>query len=173
MLQGRALSLSTHAFTDVTRSFDAMSPVRGVYDPHNSNDDFGEYPFSCPAASRVIPVPTPAGSASSAGAPTRMFLVTGDEYTVLYEVVGVPASPRMGRSSISGSSPVAATATSPRGANTRRSPQAEMASSQGKRRKSNTAGGTARRTSTGGETWDRWEMKPVCRVRQGFGQVLA
>ncbi|OCF33570.1 hypothetical protein I316_04642 [Kwoniella heveanensis BCC8398] len=152
-LQVRTLSLGAHTFNDLSRPVDIVSPVsRNV--TLTDETDFNEIPFSCPAARRVLPITT-GGEAS--------FLVIGDEHTVLYTLGTTPQSPRAIRRLSATSGPT----TSPR-ASARRSPQNEMVSNVSKRRKSSMG---AKATPT----WEneRWDLKPVWRVRQGFGTVLA
>jgi DNA damage-binding protein 1 len=87
----------------------------------------------------------------------RMALIMGDEYSVLYSITLVAAPPARRRSSVASGPSI-----SPR-ASAKRSPQNEMiGGGQGKRRKSSTSKSDA-----------KWEMKPVFRIRQGFGTVLA
>lgn len=122
---------------------DVVSPAGEAV---NGDTDFSEIPFSCPAARRILPI---AGK-------ERMLLIMGDEYSVLYSIA-MAAVPARRRSSVA-SGP----ATSPR-ASAKRSPQTEMiGGGQGKRRKSSTS-----------KNDEKWEMKPVWRVRQGFGTILA
>jgi DNA damage-binding protein 1 len=142
-LQTRLLSVSTQSFTDMSQAIDVVSP-RG--ESVDADSDFSEIPFSCPAARRVLSIP----------GKTRMALVMGDEYSVLYTIT-LAAQPARRRSSVA-SGP----GTSPR-ASAKRSPQTEMVGGgQGKRRKSS--------TSKAGE---KWEMTSVWRIRQGFGTILA
>ncbi|KAK4684331.1 hypothetical protein P7C73_g5851, partial [Tremellales sp. Uapishka_1] len=113
--------------------------------------DYNDIPFSCPAARTILPIPG-----------TRYLLVIGDEYCVLYSLTFVPQSPR---------SPLALSAgptTSPRASATRRSPQNDMTGGPGKKRKSSISS-----KGISAETEEKWEFKPVWRVRQGFGTVLA
>lgn len=83
----------------------------------------------------------------------RMVLVIGDEYSVLYSAIPAPPSPKRRLSVASGPS------TSPR-ASAKRSPQNEMVGVQKRRKSSITKA-------------ENWELKPLWRVRQGFGTVLA
>lgn len=154
MLQPRRVSLTAHAFTDVAKPLDVVTPQRTGIDI-NGETDFNDVPFSCPAARRVLPInDSPMGE--------KLALVIGDEFSTLYSISLALQSPRISRSSLSGAN------TSPRAANTRRSPQTEMVSGTGKRRKSSI---TQRQGSL--ESGEKWEVKPVWRIRQGFGTVLA
>jgi DNA damage-binding protein 1 len=152
-LQIRCLNASSRSFTDITKPVDVLSPLRHL----NPDDDtdFPDIAFSCPAARRVLPLPASTGH-------DRALLVMGDEYTVMYSLgLAGPAmgSPKNRRLSTTSSG---VNTSSPRAANTRRSPQAEIFG-PGKKRKSS--------VSKAGE--ERWEIKPIWRVRQGFGTVLA
>ncbi|WVQ95773.1 hypothetical protein IAU59_002872 [Kwoniella sp. CBS 9459] len=153
-LQARTLSLAARTFNDLSRSVDVVSPVS-----HNvsltDETDFNDIPFSCPAARRVLPITT--GNEVT-------LLVIGDEHTVLYTLGTTPQSPRAIRRLSAASGPT----TSPR-ASARRSPQNEMVSSVSKRRKSSMG---SKATAATGEN-ERWDLKPVWRVRQGFGTILA
>lgn len=143
-LQMQTRQLSSRAFNDMSSPVDVVSPNGEAVD---ADTDFSGVPYSCPAARKVVSIP---GS-------SRSVLVLGDEYSVLYSVNLVAQPPARRRSSVA-SGP----AFSPR-ATAKRSPQNEMVGGgQGKRRKSSTSKGD-----------DKWEMKPVWRVRQGFGTVLA
>jgi DNA damage-binding protein 1 len=153
-MQTRILSSSSHSFIEVSRPIDVVSPTRSP--PIDADADFNLVPFSCPAARRVMPIPTTSSH-------ERMILVMGDEHSVLYSLALVPQSPRASR--LSGSSNVA---TSPRASAVKRSPQTEMVGAQVKKRKSSM---TAKRPSLDGG--ERWEMRPVWRIRQGFGTILA
>lgn len=152
-LQIRCLTPSSRSFTDITKPTDVLSPLWHL-DP-DDDTDFPDIAFSCPAARRVLPLPSVNGH-------DRSLLVMGDEYSVLYSLG--PASPIVGSPKNRRLSTTSATAanSSPRAANTRRSPQAEM-TGLGKKRKSS--------VSKAGE--ERWETKPIWRVRQGFGTALA
>ena len=153
-LQVRTLSTSAHAFTDVTRIIDVVIPISPDHEV-DENTDFNEIPYSCPAARRVVPIPSePAGG-------EQTIMVIGDEHTVLYTLASSPQSPKSSRRLSSTSGPGA----SPR-ASARRSPQNEMVSSVSKRRKSSMS-------ARAGSDVDKLEIKPVWRVRQGFGTVLA
>jgi DNA damage-binding protein 1 len=112
---------------------------------YEEDTDYGAIPFSCPGARRILPIPTDGAE--------KKAIIIGDEYTVLYSFGPVTPHARD-----PGSSPMS----SPRASAVNRSPQAEM-KQLGKRRKS----------SIGGEGGLRWELKPVWRIRQGFGTVLA
>ena len=149
----RKLSLNTHSFTEASPVLDVVSPLRSNVDI-TSQTDFNDVPFSCPAARRVLPIPTQGND--------KLVLVIGDEHAVLYSFSQVLQSPRVSRLSSSTSMN-----TSPRANATRRSPQTEMVGIAGKRRKSST---TSKSLGDGG---DKWELKPIWRVRQGFGTVLA
>ncbi|KAK8849708.1 hypothetical protein IAR55_005043 [Kwoniella newhampshirensis] len=154
-LQSRVLSLTAHAFEDLSRPVDVVSPTSSSL-AISGDMDFNDIPFSCPAARRVLPVP---GELSGG---EKTMLVLGDEHAVLYALSPIPQSPRVSRRLSAASGP----ATSPR-ASARRSPQTEMVSSVSKRRKSSM--GSKNTTSDD----QKWELKPVWRVRQGFGIVLA
>ena len=133
----------------MSRSLDVVT----LNDPKAKPDettDFEGIPFSCPAARRVL-------SLSDLGS-EKLMLVMGDEYSVLYSLAPPPQSPKVLRSPTA-SNP----STSPRASATRRSPQIEM-SSMGKRRKSSLSGS--------GAPGEKLELRPVWRVRQGFGTVL-
>lgn len=143
-LHMRAFSAQSHSFTDLVKPMDMVAP--GMSDvTYEEDTDYGAIPFSCPGARRILPIPTQ-GTEKKA-------IIIGDEYTVLY-AFGPAASPPRDP----GSSPTS----SPRGSAANRSPQAEM-KQLGKRRKSSTGGG-------GGHGW---ELRPIWRIRQGFGTVLA
>jgi DNA damage-binding protein 1 len=149
LIHPRAFSTTTRSFVDLAKATDVVCPL----DPTlaiEEDTDFNEIPFSCPAAQRILHIPTDGSE--------KYALVIGDEYAVLYSIAFTPSSPRASRMSISST-----TATSPRASATRRSPQTEL-TNIGKRRKS---------SSGGGSSSDRWEVKPVWRIRQGFGTVLA
>lgn len=150
LLQARTLSAS-RAFADLSAPVNVMLP-RSTGVTLDDSTDFQELPFSCPAARRVVPIPSPVG--------LRTFLVIGDEYSVLWQLNDRP--PTRPRRTSASSGP----ATSPRASNTRRSPQAEMTGSIGKRRKSSMTGSVS-------ENDQRWTLSPLWRVRQGFGTVLA
>jgi len=152
-LQTRKLSINAHSFTDASRAIDVVAPVRSTVQI-NAETDFNDVPFSCPAARRVLPIPTTGNE--------TLALVVGDEHSVLYSISRTPQSPRISRLSSS-----TGIDKSPRASATRRSPQTEMMGSVGKRRKSSTA------SKSLGENGDKWEVRPVWRVRQGFGTVLA
>ncbi|WWC92848.1 uncharacterized protein L201_007809 [Kwoniella dendrophila CBS 6074] len=159
-LQARTLSIVSHSFNDISRNVDVVSPLSSNV-TLTEETDFNQIPFSCPAARRVLPIP------SSASGTDLSLLVIGDEHSVLYNLGTVQQSPKALRrlSAVSG------TNTSPRAANARRSPQNEMVSSVSKRRKS-----SMNSKSSGGigdSANERWELKPVWRVRQGFGTILA
>ncbi len=154
-LQMRKLSLIAHSFTEASRSLDVVSPVRSSTEI-NAQTDYNDVPFSCPAARRVLPIPTTGSD--------KLALVIGDEHTVLYSISQTPQSPSASRRLSSST----AVGSSPRASATRRSPQIEMVGGVGKRpRKSSTA------SRSFGEGGDKWEVRPVWRVRQGFGTVLA
>lgn len=153
LVQTREVSLTTHALNDSSSSVNVVTPLKDVDIPDTDTFDFNDVPYSCPAARRLLPISH------------DNVLVMGDEHTVLYTISPpAPVSPRISRGSISS---VSGTATSPRANATRRSPQNEV-SAPGKRRKSSM---TAARAGLAGA--DRWELKPVWRVRQGFGIILA
>ncbi|WVW86882.1 hypothetical protein I302_108937 [Kwoniella bestiolae CBS 10118] len=162
-LQARTLSVASHSFNDLSKSVDVISP-RSANLTLTEETDFNAIPFSCPAARRVLPIPSSSGTANE-----YSLLVIGDEHSVLYNLSLTQQSPKALRrlSAVSGTN----TQTSPRGANVRRSPQTEMVSTTNKRRKSsmNSKGAGI----IGDSSNDRWELKPVWRVRQGFGTVLA
>lgn len=142
-MRTRSLSTSSHAFTDLSGVIDVVAPGGEAYD---APTDFAEIPFSCPVARRVLTIP----------GKDRMALVMGDEYSVLYSVT-LTAQPVRRRSSVA-----TGPATSPR-ASAKRSPQNEMiGGGQGKRRKSSVNKGD-----------EKWQMKPIWRIRQGFGTILA
>ena len=153
-LQLRKLSLTAHSFTEASRAVDVVSPLRSSPEI-KADTDFNDVPFSCPAARRVIPIPTTGNE--------KLALVIGDEHVVLYSFSSTPRSPISSRVSSSPS-----IATSPRASASRRSPQDEMVSSAGKKRKSST---TSRTMGANGE--DKWTVRPVWRLRQGLGTVLA
>lgn len=158
MFEIRKLSLTAHYFAEISRPTDVVRPRRKAVDI-NANTDFAELPCSCPAARRVLPIHTDAVTGE------KQVLLIGDEYTVLYSITNttlVTTSPRRRMSSQS------SVTTSPRASALRRSPQAEMHGSLGKKRKSSM-------TNRGGEKEeaDAWKARPVWRVRQGFGTVLA
>ena len=154
-LQTRKLSLIAHSFVDASHCLNLIVPLRSK-GQINADTDFNDIPFSCPAARRVLPIPT--------GGNDRLVLVIGDEHSVLYSMSETPQSPRISR--LSTSSGILST-TSPRANATRRSPQTDMAGNVGKRRKSSVS------SKAGIDSGDLWEFRPVWRVRQGFGTVLA
>nr|XP_019009308.1 uncharacterized protein I206_05956 [Kwoniella pini CBS 10737]OCF48089.1 hypothetical protein I206_05956 [Kwoniella pini CBS 10737] len=159
-LQIRTLSTASHAFNDLSKIVDVVTPLSTNVNL-TEETNFNHIPFSCPAARRVLPIP----STSSTRDGDYSLMVIGDEHTVLYNLGVVQQSPKALRrlSIISGPN------TSPR-ASARRSPQNEMVNTVNKRRKS-----SMNSKGTGGAdlTNERWELKPVWRVRQGFGTVLA
>lgn len=116
-------------------------------------------PFSCPAARRVVPIPSELPSGQ------RTLLVIGDEHSVLYTLgENNPQSPKAVRRMSAVSGPIS----SPRG-NARRSPQTELSSGNTKRRKSSTGIKSVDNQDEGFQ----WELQPVWRSRQGFGTVIA
>lgn len=120
--------MTTHSFVDLAKATDVVCPL----DPDMAileDTDFGEVPFACPAAQRILPIPSEGTE--------KFALVIGDEFAVLYSIAFAPSSPRTSRMSISSN-----TTTSPRAANIRRSPQTEL-TNIGKRRKSSTGGGSS------------------------------
>lgn len=144
----RAFSATSHAFTDLVKPMDVVVP--GMSDAvYDEDTDYGAIPFSCPGARHIIPVPTTGQE--------KLVLIIGDEYTVLYSFA--PGSTRRRSSTGQRSSPTV----SPRASALSRSPQAEVKQQLGKRRKS----------SVSGEGGGKWEIKPVWRVRQGFGTILS
>ena len=149
-LQSRRISLTAHSFIDASRPIDVITPLRSL--DLTADTDFNDVPYSCPAARRVLPV-----SNDSA-------LVIGDEHTVLYSLAMTLLSPKASRASLSS----AGAATSPRASAVRRSPQAEMTGTGGKRRKSSMTG-----KGVNMENSEQWEWKPIWRTRQGFGTILA
>ncbi|OCF61827.1 hypothetical protein L486_01489 [Kwoniella mangroviensis CBS 10435] len=159
-LQARTLSLASHSFNDLSRPVDVISPLSSNL-TLTEETDFNQIPFSCPAARRVLPIPS-----SSGGEKEYSLLVIGDEHGVLYNLGVTQQSPKALRrlSAVSGTN----TQTSPRGANIRRSPQTELVSTTNKRRKS-----SINSKGIGDSANERWELRPVWRVRQGFGTVLA
>ncbi|WWC95424.1 hypothetical protein V866_002287 [Kwoniella sp. B9012] len=159
-LQARTLSLSSHSFDDLSKTVDVVSPLSSNL-TLTEETDFNQISFSCPAARRVLPIPS-----SSGGEKEYSLLVIGDEHSVLYNLGVTQQSPKALRrlSAVSGTN----TQTSPRGANVRRSPQTELVSTTNKRRKS-----SINSKGIGDSANERWELKPVWRVRQGFGTVLA
>lgn len=143
-LQMRAFSATSHSFTDLVKPMDVVAP--GMANAiYDEDTDYSSIPFSCPGARHVIAIPTEGAE--------KLALVIGDEFTVLHSFGAASAQAR---------DPASSPTSSPRASAVNRSPQAEM-KQLGKRRKS----------STGGEGAERREMKPVWRVRQGFGTVLA
>lgn len=143
-LQMRALSSTSHAFTDLAKPMDVGAP--GIADvTYDENTDFGAVPFSCPAARRVLPISTTGRQ--------KLLLVIGDEFAVLYSFAPV---------STSGRRPSISPANSQRAGAVNRSPQAEV-KQLGKRRKSSSAS----------EAGEKWELRPMWRIRQGFGTVMA
>ncbi|WVQ78968.1 hypothetical protein IAT38_001060 [Cryptococcus sp. DSM 104549] len=157
-LQARTLSTAAHAFAPLSRPIDVVTPISSI--PVDEDTDFNDIPFACPAARRVLPIPIdmPGGE--------KTLLVMGDEHSVLYSLA--PVVPGNSPKSARRSSAVMGPATSPR-ASARRSPQNEMSSGNTKRRKSSMGG----KNVSGEEGGDKWELKPVWRLRQGFGTVLA
>jgi DNA damage-binding protein 1 len=142
-LQFRAISTTEQSLHNLGKDRDVVRAESNQSD-QDEDTDFGSIPFACPGARHIIPVP---GIDDE-----RLALVVGDEFSVLYSFSQVGERERT--SSISQS-------TSPRASAVNRSPQTE-ARQIGKRRKSS--------TSEGGR---RWELKPIWRMRQGFGTVLA
>jgi DNA damage-binding protein 1 len=153
MLQPRGLSLIAHGFNDLCHAVNVVSPQRttGHID---AQTDFNEVPFSCPAARRILPIPSDPTSSS------HLVLVMGDEHSVLYSI-GPPSLKSPLKNSLSLS------ATSPRASAVRRSPQNEVIGGFGKRRKSSMSG------KGFGSDNEKWEVTPIWRVRQGFGIVQA
>lgn len=140
----RAFSASSHSFTDLVKPMDMVAPgMTNV--AYDEDTDYSSIPFSCPGARRAIAIPT--------DGPEKLALVIGDEFTVLYSFGAASAHAR---------DPATSPTSSPRASAVNRSPQTEV-KQLGKRRKSSIGGGGA----------ERWEMKPVWRIRQGFGTVLA
>ncbi|KAE8541647.1 hypothetical protein D1P53_001817 [Cryptococcus gattii VGV] len=156
-LQARSLSLSAHSFNPLSKSVDLVSPTSRQ--PISEDSDFNAMPFSCPAARRVVPVPSELPSGQ------RTLLVIGDEHSVLY-ILGEnnPQSPKALRRMSAVSGPIS----SPRG-NARRSPQTELSSGNTKRRKSSIGTKSVENQDEGFQ----WELRPVWRSRQGFGTVIA
>ena len=150
-LQARRLSTSLRSFSEVSKSIDIVMPTGGGSTDIDPDADFNDIPFSCPAARRVLPINQ------------ELMLVIGDEHSCLYSLSQVPQSPRASKLGLS-SSPTTVT-TSPRASAIRRSPQNEMTGNT-KRRKASMTGQKS-------DSTDRWELRPVWRVRQGFGTVLA
>ncbi|RXK37957.1 hypothetical protein M231_04743 [Tremella mesenterica] len=151
LLQPRHLSFTSHSFIDACPPVNLVTPVTSASFETTStiSPDFQAIPFSCPAARQVLPLPSNRESKS--------LLVIGDEYSVLWEILPPSASVRSKRASVSSG----ATA-SPRASDARRSPQAEMTSSVGKKRKSSM-----------GDPPIQPVLRPIWRVRQGFGTVLS
>jgi DNA damage-binding protein 1 len=144
-LNFRALSITTQSLHDIGKALNVVSPQSAL--PADDADiDYGSIPFSCPGGRHVIP----AGTLGT----ERLFLVVGDEYSVLYSLNQID---RRESSQIQSSQ---SPATSPRASAVNRSPQSEM-KQIGKRRKSSTTDG------------GRWQVNPVWRVRQGFGTILS
>ena len=148
-LQVRRLSIKSRSFSEASRHIDVVLPGRNM--AIDDDTDYNDIPFSCPAARRVLPISS------------EFMLVIGDEHTCLYSFTLAPQSPRIARASLSSSQGPK----SPRAAS-QRSPQNELASGTGKRRKSSMAS-----QRSGLDSGERWELRPVWRVRQGFGTVLA
>jgi DNA damage-binding protein 1 len=143
LLQSRKLSPSSHSFIDSSEVVNVVMPLHSV--EIYPETDFNEVPYSCPAARRLLPVSA------------ETLVVIGDEHSVYYTLSKKePRSPRVSRGSISSQAGV-----SPRASATSRSPQAEL-SAPGKRRK-----GSESRESDG------LSLRPLWRVRQGFGTILA
>nr|WVH01967.1 DNA damage-binding protein 1 [Naematelia aurantialba] len=160
LFQPRRLSLATHSFTDVTKAVDVVTLRTGT--EINGDTDFSELPFSCPAARRVLPIPSDGPNHE------KLALVIGDEYSTLYAITYSPQSPTAARGSLSSSAGGAIS--SPRAAAKGRSPQTDAIGAPGKRRKSNMTM-TARRPSN--DSVERMEARPVWRIRQGYGTILA
>ena len=152
-LQTRRLSTSLRSFSETSKSIDVVMPTGGVSDL-DGDVDFNDIPFSCPAARRVLPVNS------------ELMLVIGDEHSCLYSLSQKPTSPQTSKLGLSSS--LTTVTTSPRASAIRRSPQNDMTGCAGKRRKSSMPA-----QKPGTESTDRWELRPVWRVRQGFGTVLA
>lgn len=142
-LQFRAFNASAQSFHDLGKRVDMVCPGPSEAEL-NEDTDYSTIPFSCPGARHVIPIP---GIHNE-----RLALVVGDEFSVLYSFAQAGGRERVHSTSQS---------SSPRASAVNRSPQTE-AKQIGKRRKSST-------TEGGG----RWDIKPVWRMRQGFGTVLA
>lgn len=142
-VQPRLLSAVTRSFTELAPPTDVVNPLE--FPVTKMEDlDFEAVPFSCPAGRNVLAVGNgPTG--------TRLFLVIGDEHAVLYSVTAVEAT----------------NPTSPRASAVRRSPQNDMGG-VGKKRKSSASG-----RSVNTDMENTWSVKPVWRVRQGWGTVLA
>lgn len=141
-LQPRQLLISQQRCDDQAHVTDVVNPLD--YPVEGDMDiDFNDIPFSCPAGRQVLAIPEPGPRGA------RLFLVVGDEHSVLYSVRLAAQDTR-------------ASADAPR-----RSPQQDIGG-VGKRRKSNISG---RGVTTDNE--ERWCVQPVWRVRQGWGTVLA
>ncbi|ORX37687.1 CPSF A subunit region-domain-containing protein [Kockovaella imperatae] len=149
-LQARRLAAKSRTFNELSKAVDVVMPTGKT--SVEDDTDFNDIPLSCPAARRVVPVDS------------EHMLVIGDEHTCLYNLSFTPQSPQISRGSLSSSQGPK----SPRGANTQRSPQNDMMGGSGKRRKSSAAG-----SRSGLEVGERWNLKPLWRVRQGFGTVLS
>ncbi|ODN74495.1 hypothetical protein L202_06876 [Cryptococcus amylolentus CBS 6039] len=155
-LQARSVMTASHSLADISLPIDVVQPASKL--SVSEDTDFNGIPFSCPAARRVVPVPsvTPDG--------VRSLLVIGDEHTVLYTL-----SPRDLELPDDAGKATSGPAASPR-ANARRSPQEELTSGNAKRRKASMGGSKAATAPTDGRGL---ELVPRWRIRQGFGTVLA
>lgn len=130
------------------REWDGLAPPVDVVNPMDElmpkkDVDFEWTPFSCPAGRNLLPVGAGPGD-------TRLFLVIGDEHAVMYALS--PSSGDKHRS--------------PRASAARRSPQVETGGI-GKKRKSSASGRSVATDAS------EYQLRPVWRVRQGFGTVLA
>lgn len=149
LFQPRSLSITSHSFTELPGSTtDVVDPSRSS-EPFTEATNFVDIPFACPAARQVLPIPTHNDQ--------RAVLVIGDEFSVFYTI-----DSQTSRGSKVSNSPMA----SPRASAKARSPQNDLVGSVGKRRKSGLAGKTEEASET-------WEVKPIFRVQQGRGTILA
>ncbi|KAL7425176.1 hypothetical protein Q5752_000864 [Cryptotrichosporon argae] len=144
LLQLKTFAPPYRLLADLTRPADLVKPTSSI-SLDDADDDYAAIPFSCPAARRVVPIP---GDVDQA----KHFLVLGDEYAVLYTAGGRAAEPAR---------------PSPRASAVSRSPQAELGGTW-KRRKASATGRAADVDGAG-----QVELRPVWRVRLGFGTILA
>ncbi|WVO14336.1 hypothetical protein L204_101968 [Cryptococcus depauperatus] len=155
MLQIHSLSLSSHSFVSLSRPINVVTPTTSQQVAENS--DFSDIPFSCPAARRVVSIP------SQLRGGERTFLVIGDEFSVLYMLSSSSQPPQ----STKRIPLVSEAVISPRVA-ARRS-QDELLSGDNKRRKGISGSKMANSIFEN----EQLEITPLFRIRQGFGTVLS
>lgn len=137
---------ANNGFTDLAPATDVVNPLDFPL-TRGETPDFEALPFSCPAGRNVLPIGPGVGN-------TRHFLVIGDEHTVMYEVTSGPDKQH-------------APSSSPRAASARRTSHSDTGGSH-KKRKSSASG-----RSVATDVENSWVIRPVWRLAQGFGTVLA